>query len=100
MQRIKGLEFRALAMCCSQPGDAMNHLRMHLSRSDANAMWQPPGLASDCFVGVAKPGSYLAKQVTTQQLHQHCLGFTRGSSGSANSKFNVSFHAAGCEVRR
>jgi mRNA-degrading endonuclease RelE of RelBE toxin-antitoxin system len=27
MQRIKGLEFRAVAMCCSQPGDAMNHLK-------------------------------------------------------------------------
>ena len=27
MQRIKGLEFRAVAMCCSQSGDAMNHLK-------------------------------------------------------------------------
>jgi hypothetical protein len=27
MQRIKGLEFRAVAMCCSQPIDAMNHLK-------------------------------------------------------------------------
>ena len=27
MQRIKGLEFRAVAMCCSQPSDAMNNLK-------------------------------------------------------------------------
>jgi mRNA-degrading endonuclease RelE of RelBE toxin-antitoxin system len=27
MQRIKGLEFRAVAMCCSQPNDAMNNLK-------------------------------------------------------------------------
>ncbi len=27
MQRIKGLEFRAVAMCCSNPSDAMNNLK-------------------------------------------------------------------------
>jgi len=27
MQRIKGLEFRAVAMCCSSPSDAMNNLK-------------------------------------------------------------------------
>jgi len=27
MPRIKGLEFRAVAMCCSQPSDAMNNLK-------------------------------------------------------------------------
>jgi hypothetical protein len=54
MQRIKGLEFRAVAMCCSQPSDAMNNLKNASIKDRCERYVAATRARERLFVSVAK----------------------------------------------
>jgi hypothetical protein len=54
MQRIKGLEFRAVAMCCSQPSDAMNNLKDATIKDRCERYVAATRARERLFVSVAK----------------------------------------------
>ena len=54
MQRIKGLEFRAVAMCCSQPNDAMNNLKEASIKERCERYVAATRARERLFVSVAK----------------------------------------------
>ena len=54
MQRIKGLEFRALAMCCAQPSDAMNNLKDATIKDRCERYVAATRARERLFVSVAK----------------------------------------------
>lgn len=55
MQRIKGLEFRAVAMCCSQPTDAMNDLKAASIKDRCERYVAATRARERLFVALAKP---------------------------------------------